>query len=580
MKKLTAIVLATLTATVAMGGISVSAAEEEFAFAGALGNDMVLQRDAEINIWGTGKKGESVTVTFKSSTVNTTVGDDGKWSVKLPAQEKDKNENTLTAESGGKSITLTGILVGDVYLLGGQSNAEKLLVSCGTEYKKADKEALINRDENMIRYFAQGRNDATAKPEAMATPQENPLKGKKWKKEKLSTANNFSAMGFFFAHQVAHEADVPVGVIMVASAGSPVSQLMSAEASKKSGYDKYENNIPVSGMYNALMHPFINMTVKGMLYYQGESEQGLAKSNYGIYNVYVKTYVEDLREKMQQNFPFYYVQLSSHGGDGLKSWSGIAEQRAVQFDGLKVIENSGMIVSMDMGYLPGQSDWAHPDKKQPVGERLAALVLARDYGIGDEEQVTSPMPDYAYKTDEGTVIHFTHVAGGLKKIGSYEKLTGFKALLANGSKQNVEAEIINANEVLLKTNGISNMTGVGYALEELAFTEIDDDTKYIANLGNGNGLPAPTFKWQSVLTSKPSEGGSDEPTVGDTTPAPEATDNAPTAEATATADTTGVQVDNGGNTGWVIAGGVTAGAVVAACVATLLIVKKKKSKAE
>lgn len=579
MKKLTAIVLATLTATVAMSGISVSAAEDEFTLAGALGNDMVLQRDAEINIWGTGKKGETVTVTFKSSTVNTTVGDDGKWSAKLPAQEKDKNENTLTAESGGKSITLTGILVGDVYLLGGQSNAEKLLSACGSEYKKAVKQELIDRDENMIRYFTQGRNDATSNPDSMTTPQENPIKGKKWKKETLTTANNFSAMGFFFAHQVAHEADVPVGVIMVASAGSPVSQLMSAEASQKSGYVKYENNIPVSGMYNALMHPFINMTVKAMLYYQGESEQGLAKSNYGIYNVYVKTYVDDLREKMQQNFPFYYVQLSSHGGDGLKSWSGIAEQRAVQFDGLKVIENSGMIVSMDVGYLPGQSDWAHPDKKQPVGERLAALVLARDYGIGDEEQVTSPMPDYAYKTDEGTVIHFTHVAGGLKKIGSYEKLAGFKALLANGNKQDVEAEIINANEVLLKTNGVSNMTGVGYALEELAFAEIDDDTKYIANLGNGSDLPAPTFKLQSILASKPSEGGSDEPT-GDATPAPEATDNAPASEATATADNTGAQTENGGKTGRVIAGGVTAGVVVAACVATLLVVKKKKSKAE
>lgn len=577
MKKLTAIVLATLTATVAMGGIPV-AAESEFTLAGALGNDMVLQRDAEISIWGTGKKGETVTVTFKSSTVNTTVGDDGKWEVKLPAQEKDKNENTLTAQSGSESITLTGILVGDVYLLGGQSNAEKLLSACGSEYKKAVKQELIDRDENMIRYFTQGRNDALANPDSMTTPQENPLKGKKWKKETLTTANNFSAMGFFFAHQVAHEADVPVGVIMVASAGSPVSQLMSAEASQKSGYAKYENNIPVSGMYNALMHPFINMTVKAMLYYQGESEQGLAKSNYGIYNIYVKTYVDDLREKMQQNFPFYYVQLSSHGGDGLTSWSGIAEQRAVQFDGLNVIENSGMIVSMDMGYLPGQTDWAHPDKKRPVGERLAALVLARDYGIGDEEQVTSPMPDYAYQSDEGTVIHFTHVAGGLKKIGSYEKLMGFKALLADGSKKDVEAEIINENEVLLKTKNISNFSGVGYALEELAFTDIEE-TKYIANLGNGSDLPAPTFKLQSILASKPSEGGSDTPT-DDATTAPEATDGV--TEPTATAGATDVTAsENGSGKVWAIAGGVTAGVVaVAACVTAVLVAKKKKSKAE
>ena len=561
-----AMLLSALTVTAFADG-------EELAFAGALGNDMVLQRDAEINIWGTGRKGATVTVKFKDASVSTTVGDDGKWLVKLPKQEKDKNENTLTAASGSETVTLTGVLVGDVYLLGGQSNAEKTLSACGKEYSTEMKKAMIEKNDGMIRYFTQGRDSALSKKESMLTPQENPIKGKKWKKETLSTAGTFSAMGFFFAHKIATEADVPVGVIMVASSGSPVSQLMSAEAVKKSGYTRYENNIPVSGMYNALMHPFINMTIKGMLYYQGESEQGLAKSDYGKYNEYVNIYVEDLREKMNQNFPFYYVQLSSHAGDGLKSWSGIGLQRAVQFDGLKVIKNSGMVVSMDMGYLPGQTDWAHPDRKQPVGERLAALTLARDYNIGTEENNTSPMPEYAYKSDGGVVIHFTHVAGGLKKLGSQSEILGFKLIFANNLTRDAKAEILNENEVFLETDLLSQLKGVGYGLEELAFTDYNGETKYIANIGNGSDLPAPTFMLREILDAKP------EPTnAGTGTPA---ADGTVTPAADGTTETAAPNQTPAGAEGKksnlpVILGCIGGAVVIAGVVVTLTVLKKKK----
>lgn len=571
-RKIVSIILA---AAMLMSALTVTAFAdgEELAFAGALGNDMVLQRDAEINIWGTGRKGATVTVKFKDASVSTTVGDDGKWLVKLPGQEKDKNENTLTATSGSETVTLTGVLVGDVYLLGGQSNAEKTLSACGKEYSTEMKKAMIEKNDGMIRYFTQGRDAAKAKKAYMETPQENPIKGKKWKKETAATAASFSAMGFFFAHKIATEADVPVGVIMVASSGSPVSQLMSAEAVKKSGYTRYENDIPVSGMYNALMHPFINMTIKGMLYYQGESEQGLAKSDYSKYNEYVNIYVEDLREKMNQNFPFYYVQLSSHAGDGLKSWSGIGLQRAVQFDGLKVIKNSGMVVSMDMGYLPGQTDWAHPDRKQPVGERLAALTLARDYNIGTEENNTSPMPEYAYKSDGGVVIHFTHVAGGLKKLGSQSEILGFKLIFANNLTRDAKAEILNENEVFLETDLLSQLKGVSYGLEELAFTDYNGETKYIANLGNGSDLPAPTFMLREILDAKP------EPTnAGTGTPAADGTVTPATDGTTETAapNQTPAGAEGKKSNLPVILGCIGGAVVIAGVVVTLTVLKKKK----
>jgi len=472
----------------------------------ALGNYMVLQRDKEICIWGTSSKvGYTVSVEFKGKTTTATVQSDKTWKMYLPQEAADKNESTLTASCDGESIKLKGILIGDVFFVGGQSNAEKTLGGCGSIYSSAYKKELVASGENMIRLFQQGRGDTTTDENysRMLSPQTEVIKGKKWAKETVIGANAFSAMGIFFGHKMYEATDVPIGLVMVASSGSPLSQLMSAEASQKANYTRFENNIPVSGMYNSLMHPFINMTFKSMIFYQGESEMGLSISNYGKYNEYLNIYVEDLREKMNYDFPFYFVQMSSHAGNGLTSWPYQGTQRACQFDGIYAVKNSGMVVSMDMGYIDGQNDWAHPDRKKPIGDRLADLVLCREYGIGNEENVTSPFPTVAYRTNEGIVIRFTHVAGGLKRCGSYATLKGFK-LVCGTNKVDAVAEIINSNEVLLRYNGATGVTGVAYGIETLAFTDYDDAT-YIANLGNGADLPAPSFILSTILDEAPQE---------------------------------------------------------------------------
>ena len=570
MKRIIAVLLC---AMIAIGTVSVTVFADEdapFTVSRAIGDYMVLQRDAEVKIWGwSDNKGEKISVTFKDNTVEGTVDENGEWLVKLPKMAADKNENTLTVTMGSYSETFEGILVGDVYLVGGQSNAEKTLSACGNIYSASYIQDIIDSTPNMVRYFYQTRGDAMAKPERMNEPQKDVVSAsRKWKVENRAQALGFSAIGFFFAHKVAKEADVPVGMIMVASSGSPVSQLMSKEASDKANYKRYENNIPVSGMYNALMHPFINTSVKGMIYYQGESENWDAISNYGIYNTYVNTYVEDLREKMGQNFPFYYVQLSSHK---LGEWTGIAEQRAVQFDGLSVIENSGMVVSMDQGFRPEkESDFAHPNNKEPVGERLAALALAREYGIGDESYVTSPIPLYAYKTDEGIVVKFTNVGDGLKVIGQHQELSGFKSIV-NGAYRSLKATIISKDEVLVgDKRSAMQATGIGYGLELLAFADYPEgegDLTYVANLGNSNDLPAPTFKLKKVYASL-------EDALATPTPT-----KAPTSAPVQTAVTEGQEhTDDATSKTWIIWTVAGAVAVVAVGVAAVVIIKKKKEK--
>ncbi len=470
--------------------------DPDFHVSGAFSSDMVLQRDRLVPVWGVAKKdiGKELTVTFGGQTKTTTVALDGTWTVTLDKMSANKNPQEMVITCNGKTQTLKNILVGDVFFVGGQSNAEKTLAACGAVYSDDYKTALIDSAEGNIRLFRQGKTDTTVDKTCWDTPQAEPVNGNYWTTESLFRANNFSAIGFFFAHKLYDAIDVPVGMVMVASGGSPLSQLMSKEASEEAEYYRYENSIPVSAMYNSLMHPFIKMSFKAMLFYQGESEMGLAKSDYGKYNEYLKIYVEDLREKNGYDFSFYNVQISSHSTE---QWNGVAEQRAVQFDGIKMIDKAGLVVSMDQGFRSTDSDFAHPNYKEPVGQRLAALALNMDYNIGDANYVLSPEPVSAIKTENGILVTFKNVGDGLKRIGQHTTLSGFRAMTGPAKYVDVPATIVSKNEVLVDTTAVNGVIGVAYGVEELAFADYPEgngDLKYVANLGNSENLPCFTFK--------------------------------------------------------------------------------------
>lgn len=531
------------------------AVDPNFHISSAFGNHMVLQRDMKVPVWGFSTYiGETVTVTFKGQTKTTTIPEDGKWTVVFDSMSADKTPAEMTATCNGKTHTYTDILVGDVFLIGGQSNADMSLSACGNQYSTEYKEQLIASGEGNIRFFRQGATDALADRITMNSPQYEPINGNIWTRETVSTANTFCASGFFFLHNIYNVIDVPVGMVMVASAGSPLSQLMSKEASDATGYDRFENNIPVSGMYNALMNPFVKMSFKAMLFDQGASEHNLAITDYGKYNEYLNAYVEDLREKNGNNFPFYYAQLTTMPE---KLLVGRGEQRAVQFDSLKVVENSGMIVTMDQSAKPSDPDYSHPKYKEPVGQRFARLVLAKLYGVVDENYNISPMPEYAVRTEDGIVITYKYVGDGLKKLGGNEKLLGFEAITGVMAYTPVNATIISENQVLLDTTGIEGILGVQYGVNvNSGYIEFpDDDPSRIANLGNSENLPSPAFKLKvyASLDEVPKE----------PTPTPEAP-----------ADNTNTEKSNKP----AIAIGIGAGVAIigASAAATVVALKKRK----
>ncbi len=461
---------------------------EKFRLANALGDHMVLQRDVPVHLWGKGsEEGTVVYAVIGPYEAWGMVDQALEWELYLPPMPANTVPQTLQLSDGTEKITVKDVLIGDVWIINGQSNAEQTVQSANINGKGLyDKEMEDIFAKDNIRVIKQQRCHATDHPESMLTPQfdlPEPQKSS-WRAAKSrEDILDMSAMGFFFAKKLSRtlQGSVPLGIVSAASGGSPMMELIMPELVAPMGYTTPEKeNIPLAGIYNALMAPLQRMTIKGMLFYQGESEQW----RYKAYPYQLKWYVEELRRRFHCDFPFYYVQISSHCGPGIEQWKMIEEVRYAQYKMLDLLENCHMIVSMDVGGREENADWAHPPYKKPVGERAALCVLANEYGIGDIEYAASPVP-CCWRFEEDTVtVHFDYVGDGLTLLAG-EKLTGFEAAGADGKYKKVRGRILNEDTVVFR--GVKDPVTLRYAYMHVADPEH-------ANLGSSTGMPCVAFE--------------------------------------------------------------------------------------
>ena len=462
---------------------------EEFRLCNALCDHMVLQRDEEGRIWGKGKKaGDFIKAQIGPYEGSTVVDINLTWQLFLPAMPVNCTPQTLTVTDGETTVTVNDVLIGDVWVVNGQSNAEITIAAANSNGKGIYDEEIkdIHASDN-IRILEQYRDLACVKhPETMNEPQFDLIDPEisSWRKpDKQEDIMDVSAMGFFFAKYLSRalNASVPIGLVVIASAGSPMMELIMPELVAPMGYIKAEKeNIPLAGMYNALAAPVQPMTIKGMLFYQGESEQWRCDK----YPYHLKWYVDELRRRFEKNFPFYFVQISSHVGDGFEMWKRIEEVRYAQFDMLDLIDNSYLVVSMDVGGRKENADWAHPPYKKPVGERLAKYVLANEYGVGDVEFAASPVPfDWDF-VDDTVYVYFENVGDGLK-CAAGDKLVGFEAAGEDGEYKPVDGEI--ADDATVIFTGVKNPQKLRYAHMHDAYIEN-------ANLASSSDMPCAAFE--------------------------------------------------------------------------------------
>jgi sialate O-acetylesterase len=404
---------------------------------------MVVQRDAPIVIWGSADAGEKVTVTMGDASAEAAAGDNGKWSVSLPARKADGKAHSI-AVAGKNTIKLEDVLIGEVWVGSGQSNMEWQLKSTNEAA-----EAIAAAKHPNIRLFHVPK---VQKPEAADDVVAD------WKVCTPENIPAFSAVLYYYGRKLHEELDVPVGLINSSWGGSPIEPWTVKDG--KGG-----------GMYNGMIAPLTSFSIRGAIWYQGETN--VIQKNGLAYFDRMQALIEGWRKEWQPTLPFYFVQIAP--------WSGRYEEGQLpalweaQVQSLK-IPDTGMAVVTDL--VDNIAD-IHPRNKLDVGNRLARWALAKTYG----KDVVYSGPLFKSVAIDGNKarVSFAHAAG--LKSSDGKALTEFQIAGEDGKFVDATAEI-DGDTVIVSAESVAAPKLVRFGWHKVANP----------NLVNGAGLPASPFQ--------------------------------------------------------------------------------------
>jgi sialate O-acetylesterase len=498
----------------------------ELSLPSLISNHMMLQQGAKVPIWGKADPGDRVTVQVANRKAKGTACEGGEWMVKL-GRLKAGGPYEMTVSTEDESITISDVLVGEVWVCSGQSNMQWSVSNSNNPEKE-----IAEAKYPDMRLFTVPRVVA-------GEPQES-CEGE-WVACTPETIPGFTAVGYFFGRELHQELDVPVGLIHTSWGGTPAEawtsmptleadptfkpildrweKILANYPQAKAAYDKKVQDwqkaaekakaegkkVPgkprppfgpghphrPSGLYNAMIAPLVPYAIQGAIWYQGESNAGRAYQ----YRDLFPTMITDWREswdqrkglfKRQDKFPFLFVQLANfraRESEPVESdWAELREAQLMTLD----LKNTGMAVIIDIG----EADDIHPRNKQDVGKRLALAALAETY----KERVAYSGPIYRsmrIRGDEVT-LRFEHTDGGLVAKGGGE-LKGFAVAGIDRTFVWADAKI-DGKKVVVSSDQVPNPVAVRYGWAN----------NPECNLYNGADLPASPFRtdaWPGVTIS-------------------------------------------------------------------------------
>lgn len=349
------------------------------------GDGMVLQQQKGIHLWGTDNVDAKISVVSSwGGTANTTTSKNGKWKLQLSTPVAG-GPHSITVK-GSSTITINDVLIGEVWICSGQSNMQlPLKGGLDGNFIEGGLDAIVNSKNDRIRFFRVQKN-------ASLKPLDN-LKGK-WEKTNPSTSGSFSAVGYFFAQQLEKVLEVPIGIIVTAWGASSAEAWTDSTTLIDLGLESPEKMAKMkqqtpSALYNAMIHPLIGYGMKGILWYQGESNRHNAEQYEHIINAMVTSW---RKEWNIGDFPFYFTQIAPFNYGKNNS----AFLREAQLNSSQSLKNTEMVVTLDVG----DCTQIHPSKKREVGKRLSYIALARDYGISGYDFKSATLTSYFIKNQE------------------------------------------------------------------------------------------------------------------------------------------------------------------------------------
>jgi sialate O-acetylesterase len=442
----------------------------EFRMGSLFNNSMVLQRSKPVPVWGHGKPQEVVTVEFAGQKKSATADASGKWEVVLDPLQVSTEPQSMTVSSSlpDHHIELNDILVGDVWLCGGQSNMGGSTVDNAPPEDR--RKELLQSDYPQLRTVAM----PTLHRET-PLPNDASDASLSWKSI-VGTSRGNSAVGYYFGQAVQVSQKIPVGLVYIIKAGSQVEQWMSQEV-LKSIFTDGELNAScsgarlASGLYNGMVAPVHPFPICGAFWYQGESNADNEAKYMGYYKS-LPAMIRMWRSLWGQNLPVLLVQLPAFDGYPPESWAHIRE---VQQLCSAVLPNVFTAVTFD----EGDTKNLHPHNKYFVGTRLGMIARAKVYG----ENLECSGPVFKTSTRQGNelLLTFDHVGSGLKTRG---ELTGFEVRGDNGQWMPAQAQIIDKERVSVSSPTVPAPAAVRYAWANSP----------TATLFNDLNLPASPFR--------------------------------------------------------------------------------------
>ncbi len=457
-----------------------------------VGDHMVVQRNVPVPVWGWAAPGEQVTVSFRGQRYLATPATTGRWQVTLPAMPAG-GPYAMTIQ-GQNTLLLQDILVGDVWLAAGQSNMELPLRDKNAPAPGAYPLPLNAEQEVAGANFPQIRQFTVKKVVAYQPQTEN--EGYGWQVCSPATAGSFSAVGYFFARHLHQHYQVPIGLLSSPWGGTPAEAWVSPEAlgqlpdfgalvaslaAPVTPAPDAQNTPTV--LYNGMIAPLLPYALKGVIWYQGESNVGRAAQ----YRALFPTLIRDWRTRFAQpELPFLFVQLANFTKEvPLPAESDWAELREAQAQAL-ALPRTGMAVAIDVG----EGADIHPADKQDVGYRLA--LVARQVAYGDR-QVVAAGPTFQRMQVVGSQVRvqFANAKAGLQLRTGTTMLSGF-AVAGADHQFHWASGTLAGSEVVLTCAAVPAPVAVRY----------DWANNPTGNLYNREGLPAVPFRTDQWVATK------------------------------------------------------------------------------
>lgn len=499
---------------------------------------MVLQRGEPVPVWGWADPGATVAVQFNGQKKSTVADTNGRWQLKLDAMKALNTGQKMVVVCGDESKTINDVVVGEVWFCSGQSNMTVwlgFLAESPVKEKRYQpivdyiKEEIETASDPLLRQFQVGIG---------TSPFEELDRGKgSWISSSSPTDNKkFTGTGYFFGKELRARLNVPVGLIKCDYGGTliepwiPKSGLKPFpglwkkhekhvqnlkkqceawdsgetqrkyneavekwEAGGKEGPKPFNWGDPAKGalnhctLFNGMVYPVVPFTIKGVIWYQGESNTLGGRADYAPL---LEAMITGWRQEWnRENLSFYIAQLASHKPSDNEGWMRVTDaQRRI----VRRIANTGLAVLNDVGELED----VHPKNKIDVGKRLALWALKQDYGV-DVPAHSGPLYRSHQAKGGHLVVTFDHAGSGLM-VGRKnlldaaqevdEPLRHFEISGVPGDWYPAQAEIVGKDAVKVWSDTVSRSYGVRYAWR----SDLDGPLLY-----NREGLPA------SIFTSEP-----------------------------------------------------------------------------